>query len=96
MTFRETDLLRRGCAGTLSSLCGWALISASEDLATVVRLFHLLVCGVWNVEGADGRADGKLNSSLTSDVLMTTLPSCLVDVPTLLFIFLLYLLSWYS
>lgn len=34
------------------------------------------------------------NSSLTSDILMTILPSYLIDAPNLLYIFLLYLLSW--
>lgn len=34
------------------------------------------------------------NSSLTSDILMTILPSYLIDAPNLLCIFPLYLLSW--
>lgn len=34
------------------------------------------------------------SSSLTSDILMTILPSYLIDAPTLLCIFPLYLLMW--
>lgn len=78
--------------------CGpW--ISISQDQATVVRIFHLLVCGVTTVEGwrpgelrkqaVFSKVAAFLNhdSSLTSDILMTILPSYLIDAPTLLCIF---------